>query len=72
MADLDVGIHDEVIAVGESLELSEAQAEAIYEEVREDLLLDVIEQADLYRRPAGYAPRPRSGPVNDDGTTEAR
>lgn len=72
MSDLDVGIYDDIISVGETLGVSEEQAEAIYDEVRDDLLDEIISQADLYSRPPGYAARPRSGPVNDDGTTEAR
>lgn len=72
MSDLDVGIYDDIISVGEALGVSEEQAEAIYDEVRDDLLDEIISQADIYSRPPGYAARPRSGPVNDDGTTEAR
>jgi hypothetical protein len=70
--DLDVGLYDDLISVGETLDVDEAQAVAIYDEVRDDLLTDLIGQADIYSRPPGYAARPRSGPVNDDGTTEAR
>jgi hypothetical protein len=72
MSDLDVGLYDDLIVVGEALDVDEERAAEIYGEVRDDLLDELISQADIYSRPPGYAARPRSGPVNDDGTTEAR
>ena len=73
MTDLPVNELEQQIIDGEAEGLNAAQAADVLAEVREDMLAETVAQQDIYRRPPGYAPRPRSGPVMDDARgSEAR
>lgn len=70
--ELPINELEQQIVDGEAEGLNAARAADVLAEVRADMLAETVSQQDIYSRPPGYPPRPRSGPVLDDGSTAAR